>query len=525
MSTPSVTVATDSYHYANRRLGLIFIGISVIVLSLDNTIVNVALPAIARDLKASNTDLEWIVDGYVLVFASLLLTMGTLGDRLGRKRALQGGLILFGMGSLAAALSPNTLVLIVTRMLLGIAGALILPSTLSTVNATFTAEERPQAIATWASLFGLGVAIGPVLGGLLVQTFSWHAIFLVNLPVILVALIGGQIYLGETKDPAAPPPDGVGSVLSIAGLFALIYGLIQAGVAGWTAPIVIVAFSLAAILLAVFAGWEARTPYPMLPLRFFRNPAFTGANVTLTLLTFSLFGSVFFTPLFLQLILGYPAFTSGLLILPLALTLTFVTSRSAKVAQRLGTKRTVALGVALTGTAFLYMALVYRVDTTYFPLVLLGQVLQATGIGLAISPATTAIMSSVPLTQAGVGSALNDTNRQLGGALGIAIFGTVGTSVYLRGVASLQGVLSAEAYRQVAAGLATALSPVTQNLISSGLRAQVIQTAQAAFMLGMREAFLIGAGIMYGSAVFALLVLPNVIPNPSALRAPKESQG
>jgi len=214
-----------------------------------------------------------------------------------------------------------------------------------------------------------------------------------------------------------------------------------------------------------------------------------------------------------------------LLILPLALTLTFVTSRSAKVARRLGTKRTVALGVALTGTAFLYMALVYRVDTTYFPLVLIGQVLQATGIGLAISPATTAIMSSVPLTQAGVGSALNDTNRQLGGALGIAIFGAIGTSVYLRGVAPLQRVLSAEAYRQVAAGLATALSPVTQNLISAGLRAQVIQTAQAAFMLGMREAFLIGAGIMYGSALFALRVLPDVIPHPSALRAPKESRG
>lgn len=513
MSAPSVTVATDSYHYANRRLGLIFIGISVIVLSLDNTILNVALPSIARALKASNTDLQWIVDGYVLVFASLLLTMGTLGDRVGRKRALQGGLILFAIGSLAAALSPNTLALTITRMLLGVAGALILPATLSTVSATFSAEERPQAIATWASLFGLGVAIGPVLGGLLVQLFSWHAIFLVNLPVILVALIGGHIYLGETKDPQAPPPDVVGSLLSIAGLFALIFGLIEAGVAGWTAPSVILALLVAAIVLTLFAVWEARTPYPMLPLHFFRNPAFTGANITLTLLTFSLFGSVFFTPLFLQLILGYPAFTAGLLILPLAMTLTFVTSRSARVARRLGTRRTVALGVALTGTAFLYMALVYRVDTTYFPLVLIAQVLQATGIGLAISPATTAIMSSVPLTQAGVGSAMNDTNRQLGGALGIAIFGTIGTSLYLRGVAPLQTSLSAEAYHQVAAGLATALSPVTQNLINPSLRSNVIQITQAAFMVGMRQAFMIGAGIMYGSALFALRVLPNFIPH------------
>ena len=198
-------------------------------------------------------------------------------------------------------------------------------------------------------------------------------------------------------------------MLSIVGLFALIYGIIEAGVVGWTETNVVMAFVVAVIFIALFAFWEARTPHPMLPLHLFRNPAFTGANITLTLLSFSLFGAVFFVPQFLQSILGYPAFTTGLLLLPLAISLTFMSSRSAKVAQRFGTKRTVALGVTMTGTAFLYMALVYRLDTAYFPWIFIGQVVQAAGIGLAISPATTAIMSSVPMEKAGVGSAMNDT--------------------------------------------------------------------------------------------------------------------
>jgi EmrB/QacA subfamily drug resistance transporter len=511
MTSSSITIPTDSFYYTKRWVGLVFIGISVIVLSLDNTILNVAIPSIARELNAGTTELQWMIDGYILVFAALLLTMGTLGDRIGRKRALQAGLVLFGIGSLGAAVAPNTLVLTGARMFLGIAGALMLPATLSIVSATFQPHERPQAIATWASLFGLGVGIGPVLGGFLVQTFSWHAVFLINLPVIVIALIGGQMYLGETREPDAPPPDIVGSVLSIVGLFALIYGIIEAGVVGWTEPNVIIALVIAVVVLIAFAIWEQRTPYPMLPLHFFRNTAFTGANITLTLLSFSLFGVVFFVPQFLQSVLGYPAFIAGLLLLPLAITLTVVTSRSARVSQRLGTKRTVALGVAITGTAFLYMSLVYRVDTTYFPWVFIGQILQASGIGLAISPATNAIMSSVPVEKAGVGSAMNDTTRQLGGALGVAVLGTIATGIYLSGVSSLQGVVSPEAYGEIAAGLQTAISPTTRALIDPSLIESVTLTARTAFVNGMLRAFFVGALVMYGSALFALAVLPDVV--------------
>ena len=519
MSSSTVSIPTDSFYYAQRWRGLLFIGISVIVLSLDNTILNVALPSIARDLGASSTDLQWIIDGYVLVFAALLLTLGTLGDRIGRKRSLQAGLALFGVGSLAAALSPSVGVLIISRSFLGIAGALMMPATLSIISATFQTHERPQAIAIWASLFGLGVGIGPVLGGFLVQAFGWHAVFLVNLPIIVVAIIGGQIYLGETREPNAPPPDIVGSILSIVGLFALIYGIIEAGVVGWGEPSVILSLAAAIVFITAFAIWESRTAHPMLPLSFFRNPAFTGANITLTLLTFALFGAVFFTPQFLQSILGYPAAAAGLLILPLAITLTFVTSRSAWVAQHLGTKRTVALGVALAGTAFLYMSLVYRVDTAYFPWVLIGQVLQAAGIGLAISPATTAVMSSVPVSKAGVGSAMNDTTRQLGGALGVAVLGAVATGIYVNGVTPLQGLLSPEAYAAVAGGLQTAISPATQALIDPALSAQVRETAETAFMNGMNQAFFVGALVMYASAIFAYLVLPDVIQSRRTRRA------
>lgn len=511
MSSFSATIPKDSVYYAKRWRGLLFIGISVIALSLNNGILNVALPAIGRGLNAGSSDLQWIIDSYVLVFAALLLTFGTLGDRYGRKRALQGGLALFAVGSLIAALSSSTGMLIGARMFQGVAAALVLPATLSIISATFQPDERPQAIATWASLFGLGVGIGPVVGGFLVQTFGWHAVFLSNLPVIAIALIGGHFFLGETREPNTPPLDIVGSLLSIAGLFALVFAIIEAGALGWGDQTVVLSLVGAVILLALFVAWEARTPYPMLPLRFFRNPAFTGANITLTLLSFSLFGVVFFVPQYLQSVLGYPAFIAGLQILPLAIVLTFMTSRSARVAERLGTKRTVAFGVGLTGVAFLYMALVYDLHTAYFPWIFIGQILQASGIGLAISPATTAVMSSVPVEKAGVGSAMNDTTRQLGGALGVAILGTIATGLYVGGVAPLQSVIAPEAYAQVAAGLQTALSPTTQALIDPALTASVTHTAKSAFMAGMSQAFLVAAIVNFVSALFALRLLPDVV--------------
>lgn len=512
----SATVPRDSIYYTRRWLGLAFIGISVIVISLDNTILNIALPTITAEFGATLSEQQWIVDSYVLVFAALLLTMGTIGDRIGRKRALQIGLVLFGIGSVMAALAQSTAALTGARAFMGIAGALMLPATLSIITATFSAEERPQAIATWASIFGLGVGIGPVLGGFLVQTAGWHSVFLINIPVIVVALIGGQRYLGETQEPNAPPPDIPGALLSIVGLFALVFAIIEAGMLGWSEPLVLGAFAVAFLFLGAFVWWERRTPHPMLPLYFFRNPAFTGANVTLTMLTFSLFGVVFFVPQFLQSVLGHPPSVAGLMLLPLAFTLTYVSSRSAKVAQRLGTKRTVALGIALAGTAFLYMGFVFRPGLDYFPWIMFGQIMQAAGIGLAISPATTAVMSSVPVAKAGVGSAMNDTTRQLGGALGIAVFGTVAGGLYRGAVQPLQEILSPEAYRLAGNSIQAAIGEQMRALVTPETFDLVLVTARDAFMLGMTRAFFMGAAVLYMTALFALLILPNVVQSSRA---------
>ncbi len=257
---------------ANRWNGLIFLCLSLLVISLDNTVVNVALPSISNQLGGSDTDLQWIVAVYILVFAALLLTMGTLGDRIGRKRVLQFGLLWFGAGSLLAALSPSIGMLILSRALLGVGGAMIMTSTLSLVSATFLdQQERFQAIAIWGAMFGVGGALGPLVGGLLLQAFDWKAVFLINLPVIAIALLGGAVTITESRDTHARPLDLPGVLLSIVGLFALVYGIIQAGITNWTDRSVLLAFGAALVLLSLFALWESHTPHAMLPAVFFKN--------------------------------------------------------------------------------------------------------------------------------------------------------------------------------------------------------------------------------------------------------------
>jgi EmrB/QacA subfamily drug resistance transporter len=363
----------------HRWRGLAFISISLVTISLDNTILNVALPSISRSLGATASDLQWIIDAYVLVFAALLLTMGAVGDRFGRKRALQIGLVLFGLGSLAAALSTNTLMLIIARAFLGIGGATIMPATLSLISATFPRHERPQAIGIWAAMFGLGVGLGPVIGGFLVQHFSWNAVFFVNLPIVVVALIGGAIYLVESKDEHAPKADIPGVVLSIVGLFALVYGIIEAGLHGWTGANVLIAFAVAVVFLGAFGWWENRTPHPMLPLSLFRNMSFTAANLMLTLFAFAMFGSMFFMSQYFQTVQQVPSFEAGLRVLPMALTLTFMGTRASGIAKRLGSKRTIALGALVAAGGMFYMSQVFHVETPYWQIAI-GQIWLAVGL-------------------------------------------------------------------------------------------------------------------------------------------------
>jgi EmrB/QacA subfamily drug resistance transporter len=519
--------------YATRWRALIFICISLMVVSLDNTILNVALPSISKTLNATASELQWIVDAYVLVFAALLLTVGGLGDRYGRKKSLQIGLVLFGIGSLGAGLSPSTNTLILTRAFLGIAGAAILPATLSIISATFPANERPRAIALWAAVFGLGVGVGPLIGGALLERFEWNSVFFVNLPIIVIALIGGARSIADSRDEHAPKADIPGVILSITGLFALVYGIIEAGQKGWTEQSVLIAFAAAAVLLGIFGWWEARNPDAMLPMRFFRNMSFTGANTALAFVNFSLFGGVFFLSQYLQTILGYSTLDAGLRTLPLAFVLALVASRSAVVSSRLGTKYTVALGIAIAGAGLLFMSLEFGLDTPYITIAI-GQVILAIGMGLAVSPATNSIMSAVPVSKAGIGSAMNDTTRQLGGALGVAILGTFANSQYLAGVAKIkeQIPLMPDAGMEAIKSSIQAAHFVANDPRAALFKDQILKTADAAFVDGMTHAMLVGAIVMFAGALFALVFLPSVAKRmteeealPSSVRKPAVVSG
>jgi len=518
--------ATDTFErrpgYSTRWIGLIFIGISLLVISLDNTILNVALPSISNDLGASASDLQWIVDAYVLVFAALLLTMGAVGDRIGRKRALQFGLVMFGLGSLWAALATSTEMLIAACAFLGIGGATIMPATLSIISATFPDRERSQAIAIWAAIFGLGVGVGPVVGGLLLERFEWNAVFYVNLPVVAVALAGGAYFLADSKDEHALKPDIPGVLLSIPGLFALVYGIIEAGQGEWTDPNVLLAFGVAFILLAAFTWWESRNPNAMLPLHFFKNMSFTGANLAMTFIMFSLFGSIFFLSQYLQTVQGYTPLEAGVRMVPLAATLAVVSALSSRLTDRLGTKRTVALGIMISGAGLLYMSQAFEAGSAYATIVV-GEIILAGGMGFAVSPATNSIMGSVPVSKAGIGSAMNDTTRQLGGALGVAVLGTVMNSRYLEGIATLRTALPQlpdDIYLGISNSIQAAHMIASNPKVPAQFADTIRGTANQAFVSGMNDAMLIGAAIMALNAVIVVLVLPSRIRRSEEHAAP-----
>jgi EmrB/QacA subfamily drug resistance transporter len=499
----------DQQRFKQRWIGLLFIGISVIVISLDNTVLNTALPSISRQLGATENELQWIVDGYVLVFAALLLTTGSIGDRIGRKRALQIGLIWFGGLSLAAALAQTTPVLIIARAVLAVGSALILPATLSIITATFPTKERPQAIAIWAALFGLGVGIGPVLGGYLLQYFDWNSVFLVNLPTCAIALAGATIFLIESKDDHVLPFDIPGVLLSIVGLFALIYGIITAGVRGWGDFEVIAALAVGLAFLGGFAWWESRSPNAMLPMRFFKNMSFTSASVALSLIAFCQYCILFLLIPFLQTVQGYSTLQSGLLVIPLAATLTLMATVSARITARLGTKLTVALGIGIAAGGYLFIASTFNVNTTFI-ILLIGQVIVGFGVGMAFSPATNSIMGALPIDKAGVGSAMNDTTRQLGGALGIATLGTVLNISYIGQIVSLQGQLTPDQLA-LSENSVQGAHQVAQTLGNAALAQTLTNLSNQAYVLGMQHALIVGVIVLLGAAVFTLRFLPATV--------------
>ena len=515
MTTTEPTVERDP----RRWWALAVLCFSLLLIVMDNTIVNVALPTIQRDLDATSSQLQWIVDSYVLVFAGLLLTMGSLGDRFGRKGALSLGLAIMGGASVLSAWSTSAEQLIAWRAVMGIGGALIMPATLSILTNVFTDHrERARAIAIWAGTAGMAVAIGPVTGGWLLEHFWWGSVFLVNAPVVVIALVAGWKLVPTSRDPDARPLDPLGALLSIAGLVVLVWAIIEAPDHGWTDPLILEAFALAAVLLGLFAWHERRTDHPMLDLVFFRNARFSAASAAVTMTFFAMFGSLFLYTQYLQFVLGYSALSTGVRFVPMAMVMMIVAPSSARLVERIGTKAVVATGLTVNGIS-LVLGSFLTPDGGYGPM-LAVLLIMAVGMGLTMAPATESIMGSLPLGKAGVGSAVNDTTRQVGGALGVAVIGSTLSSVYGAKMAD------ALAGRPVPAEAASAIEDSVGAAVQiasriGGSAGQVLSdTARSAFVDGMGVALLVAAGVAFAGAVVVLRFLPARAPEPEPASAP-----
>ncbi len=507
----------DPHVHARRWLILATLCISLLIIALDNTILNVAIPSMIEDLHASNSDIQWILDAYVLVFAGLLLTTGSLSDRFGRKGALQTGLVVFMLGSVSAALSTSTMQLILSRAFMGIGGALIMPSTLSILANVFRdPRERGRAIAVWAGFSGLGVAIGPVTGGLLLNHFSWGAVFWVNVPIALVALIAGAIMIPKSKDPNQGDLDPLGAVLSIIGLGGLLFGIIEGPSEGWTDPKVVFAFLVGAVAIAAFIMWELHTDHPMLDMHFFQNPRFTAANSAITLTFFAMFGSMLLITQYWQFVHGYSPLGAGVRMVPFALTMMVVAPLSARFVERLGTKAVVTAGL-LTVTAAL-VGLSFIKATTPYSITIVLFCLMSAGMGMVMAPATESVMGSLPREKAGVGSAVNDTTRQMGGALGVAIIGSVASSIYASDVAGISGQfrLSDEQLAASKSSLGGALT-VAQS-VGAGANEFLVDVKDA-FVHSLSYGLRLGALFVVGAAFVAWRFLPARAHDPLALDA------
>jgi EmrB/QacA subfamily drug resistance transporter len=492
--------------YARRWWTLAALCFSLLIIGMDTTILNVALPALARDLHAGTSSLQWMVDAYILVYASMLLTTGSFGDRFGRKGALSLGLVIFGVGSLASAFSGSADLLIACRALMGLGGCLIMPATLSILTNVFPRNERAKAIGIWAGVSGLGIVAGPTLGGLLLQHFWWGSVFLINVPVVLVALVVGHFVVPTSKDPEARKLDPVGTVLSILGLTGILYAIIEAPTEGLTNPTVLTCLIAGVVGASLFALWELHTDHPMLDVHFFQNPRFTAASVSITLAFFAMTGLLFFLTQYLQSVLGYTPLRAGLALIPVAVTMMISSPSSARLDARFGSKATVATGmtIAAGGVALLMVA---RVNSPY---ALVAAILAILGLGLGcvMTPATNSIMGSLPLGKAGVGSAVNDTTRQIGGALGVAVLGSITNAVYRSNVQSTAAVqaLPAAARSVVRAGIGNVV--LVAHALPPAARAAVVAGADHAFVHAINLTAVISTILMLAAAGCALAWLP-----------------
>ena len=491
--------------YQRRWAILVVLCTSLLIVIIGNTSLNVAIPTLARELDASTSSLQWMVDAYSLVFAGLLFTAGTIGDRFGRKGALQAGLLLFLVGAAVASAADTASMVIASRAVMGVAAAFVMPSTLSILTNVFPAHERPKAIGIWAGISGGGAAIGPIASGYLLEHFWWGSVFLVNVPVILIALVAGAYLVPSSKDPDEQPLDIPGALLSIIGLGSLVYGIIEGPHQGWTSPVTLGTFALSIVALGLFAARELTARYPMLDLRLFRDRRFSVASAGMTLTFFAMFGTFFLVAQYFQLVLGYSPLRSGLLQLPMAAVMMTIAPQVPRVVARYGAARVVPAGLAFIAIGLGFFSQV-QVDSS-MAAVYLALIPLALGMATTMTPLSTLIMASVPLGKAGVGSAMNDTTRELGGALGVAILGSVVTSRYTGAIASSLDGLPESARAGVDSGLTGALKVAER--LGGQPGAALAESAKEAFVHGMVGAAVVGAVVVAIAAVASWFLLPR----------------
>lgn len=493
---------------ARHSVALAVVCLSALIINIDSTILNVALPTLVRDLDATSSQLQWIVDVYAMVFAGLLLVGGSLADRWGRKGLFLAGLVIFAGGSFGAAFSGSVHLLIGWRAVMGAGGALTIPSSLAIINDLYhDPAQRARAIGIWGGTAGLGIALGPIAGGLLLSRFWWGSIFMVNVPIAVIAALGALVLVANSRNLEASAPDPLGAVLSIVGMGMLLWAIIEAPSLGWSSPPVLGVGLASLAVLGGFVLWEARSTHPMLALAFFKNRRFSIAAAAETLGAFGLVGGLFLQTQFLQFDRGYSALAAGVRILPIAGMLIVAATMSPLATRVLGAKLTVSLGLMAIAGGLWQISLVSNVATTYAAVVP-GSLLIGLGAGLLIPTATNCVVGSVPLGDGAVASASNSVALQVGGALGVAVIGSVMSTRY-------QGLLAAALVDQ-------RLPPsITHTILGSlggalGVAASVggvggallAHAARGAFMSGAGLSFAVGAVVALAGAILAL-ALPS----------------
>jgi EmrB/QacA subfamily drug resistance transporter len=502
--------------------------LAAFLVNLDTTLVNVALPTMVRELHATTTQLQWVVDAYNLVFAALLLTFGSLSDRFGRKGMLLAGLAVAGTASLAGGFTTSPAQLIAARSVMGLGAAMTFPATLSLISNVFTGRgERARAIGLWGAIGGVAIAMGPIVGGWLLQHFSWSAIFIAMAPVAAAAATLVALAVPTSKDPDAAAPDIPGLVLSSAAMALLVFTIIEAPANGWAAGRTLAGFAVSAVLLAAFIIRERRAAHPMLDVRLFRNLRFSAASGAVTVSFFTLFGFIFLMTQYFQFIRGYGPLSTGVRLLPVALAVGAGSVAGTQLAVRAGTKLIVTTGLIAMAGFYGWVAATASATLSY-GIIAAQMVVYGLGMGLTSAPATESIMGAISRAKAGVGSAVNDSTRLVGGTLGVAVIGSVYASVYGSHLtatmpAAVPGRIAAIAHQSVGAAYAAAGKITTLGHPALGLALQHASTN--AFLRGLTIGVLVAGGVAAVGAALAAQFLPAQPARPAGPTADETGTG